>query len=56
MRSADPDEPMPVTVYRGATGDLLAGEIYGDPLEVIGTLDDYMAPVPAWPTVMSPSM
>ena len=46
LRASDPDEPMPVTVYREATGDLLTGEINGDSLAVIGTLDDYVAPVP----------
>ena len=47
LRAADPEEPMPLTVYRESTGDLLAGEIYGEPLEIVGTLDDYVAPVPA---------
>jgi serine protease Do len=45
LRAADPDEPIPITVYREATGELLAGEVYGEPLEFTGTLDDYVAPV-----------
>ncbi|MDP6508742.1 MAG: S1C family serine protease [Chloroflexota bacterium] len=46
LQASDPAVPVPVTAYRPLSGELLAGEIYGEPLEVVGTLEDYVAPVP----------
>ncbi len=46
LRELDPTTPIPVTVLRPGEDQILEGELFGDPLAVVGTVTEYVAASP----------